>query len=331
MLNSTQIISLLNIKGIGTHTVYKIWSSNIEFIDLKDLYEYLKEEDIKPKRYDMPSFEEFRKKYNSVEELIEKAKNNNIHIVPLGDESYPEQLAKIPKPPLVLYIKGNKDCLNNKLSIAIIGTRKPTDYGEKVAKRFGEYFAENNFVVVSGLALGCDTAAHVGCLDKNGKTVAVLAHGLDKVYPAKNKKLAEEIIDKGGCLISEYSLGVPAMAGNFVARDRIQSGLSLGVLVVETGIKSGTMHTVEFCKEQHRILACYKPPERLRHVESVLGNIKLLSEGAWGIEDKTSLNNYVDKLLSYINNNYNNWTTTNIPHHGESEFPLFKDIEDDNL
>jgi DNA processing protein len=326
MLNATQIVSLLNIKGIGPKTVYNLWSVSLKFEDIKDLYCYI--QDVtkdQHNRYPVPPYERFLHEYFDAEAIIEKSKDKEIQIIALGEKSYPARLSKIANPPLVLYVKGNIDCLSEKLSVAIIGTRKPTEYGQKVAWRLGEYFAENSFVVVSGLAEGCDTGAHTGCLSKDGNTVAVLAHGLDKVYPAKNKKLADEIIDKNGCLISEYAVGVPGRPSNFVARDRIQSGLSLGVLVVETGVKSGTMHTVAFCREQKRVLACHKHPEKYNVCESVMGNIKLIAEGATPIETKPDLDRYKDSLI--LNSKQDRETafgTNKCPQEKEDSFPLFK-------
>ena len=133
--------------------------------------------------------------------------------------------------------------------------------------------------MVSGLADGIDAAAHQGALEVNGLTVAVLAHGLDTVKPSKNKVLADAILKNNGALVSEYPWGTKTNRSYFVARDRIQSGLSLGVFVVETGVKGGTMHTVRFCKEQKRILILLQhPPDLIGHPKT-LGNAQLLSEG----------------------------------------------------
>ena len=170
----------------------------------------------------------------------------SIQIVTYLDANYPKRLKNIIDQPTVLYYKGNIECLNKKDTVAIIGTREPTEYGVKIARNLGSSFGKRDYVVVSGLALGCDMYGHEGCLDENGTTVAVMPCGLDTVYPAKNKPLAEKILDKGGCLISEYPIKTRVFKNFFVERDRLQSGLSDGVFVIETGEKGGKLHTVGY-------------------------------------------------------------------------------------
>ena len=161
--------------------------------------------------------------------------------------------------------------------IAIVGTREPTQYGAESARKLGGIFAKEGFVVVSGLATGIDAQAHKGALDANGMTIAVLAHGLHTVYPPENKKLANKILDKNGALVSEYPWDKNSSRYSFVERDRIQSGLSLGVFVVETGIGGGTMHTAGFCKKQNRKLIVLSPED---FSEKQQGNTKLISDGS---------------------------------------------------
>ena len=134
-------------------------------------------------------------------------------------------------------------------------------------------------MVVSGLAAGIDTAAHEGTLNAKGKTIAVLAHGLHTIYPGENKKLAERILENNGTLISEYSWGKNSTKGSFIARDRIQSGLSTGVLVIETKEKGGTMHTVQYCNKQGRVLMVLEPPGGSNLIENYSGNLKLIRDG----------------------------------------------------
>lgn len=173
----------------------------------------------------------------------------------------------IEDPPVTLYVKGDARCLNDIFSIAVVGTRHPSEYGEDAAYKLGSLLAKKGITVIGGLAEGCDTAAHKGCLKSNGRTIAVLAHGLDRVYPAQNKKLAEDIF-LNGCLISEYPPGEPANKGNFIQRDRLQSALSAGIIVVETDIAGGTMHTVYYCLRQDRMLGCIKHPSGYRQSQS---------------------------------------------------------------
>jgi DNA processing protein len=133
-------------------------------------------------------------------------------------------------------------------------------------------------VVVSGLALGCDTQGHRGCLEESGTAVAVLAHGLDEVHPNANRPLAEEIVAKGGCLVSEYPIGTEPKPNQFITRDRIQSGLSDAVVVIETGVNGGSMHTVRFAKRQRRLVMCIVPTHDPGAEEQTSGNRLLLDK-----------------------------------------------------
>jgi DNA processing protein len=138
--------------------------------------------------------------------------------------------------------------------------------------------AERGWCVVSGLAEGCDTEGHEGCLAAGGKTIAALAHGFGRIYPAKNKQLAERILESGGALITEYPPGTPPTRSSFIERDRLQSGLSLGIVVVETDIKGGTMHTVRHARDQGRgIAAISHPPEFVKEAKAQ-GNQQLIKD-----------------------------------------------------
>lgn len=181
---------------------------------------------------------------------------NGIDIVSINDEDYPQLLKNIYDFPISLYVKGNKKILNNQ-SISIIGCRNATTYGKKAAKYFAYHLAKNEITVVSGLARGIDSYAHIGALSgqcesksKEGKTIAVLGNGLDTVYPAENVELYRKIVEFGGLIVSEYPLGVGPEKMNFPARNRIISGLCKKILVIEAKEKSGTMLTVDFALEQ---------------------------------------------------------------------------------
>lgn len=174
----------------------------------------------------------------------------NNHLITLADEDYPRLLLETPDPPPILFAKGQLSCLQQP-SIAIVGSKNPTAQGEKNAHDFAMLLAEFGFTIVSGLAIGIDAAAHRGALASNGKTIAVVGTGLDIVYPAKHRELAHEII-KQGLLISEFSLGTPSLPQNFVQRNRVISGLSMGCLVVEASLQSGSLITAKFATEQDR-------------------------------------------------------------------------------
>lgn len=163
---------------------------------------------------------------------------------------YPERLRNIDDPPKELYCLGNLDLLNYKNNIAMIGSRNCSSYGERAAKDFAYNLAKEDICIVSGLAKGIDSFSHIGALNAKGKTIAVLGSGLDNIYPKENIKLVEDIIKNDGLVISEYPLGTKPLKYHFPARNRIISGLSDSVLVVEARKNSGTNITVDFALEQ---------------------------------------------------------------------------------
>jgi len=172
------------------------------------------------------------------------------HVLVLGDAAYPQALANIPDPPLLLYIKGRIDLLARP-ALAIVGSRNATAQGKANAGAFAGALSDAGVCVVSGLALGIDAAAHEGALRGTGSTIAVVGTGADLFYPARNRALAERIANEG-CIVSEYALGTPPSSGNFPRRNRIISGLSSGVLVIEAAAQSGSLITARVAAEQGR-------------------------------------------------------------------------------
>lgn len=177
---------------------------------------------------------------------------HNIVAVTYVSKNYPEKLKNISDPPLVLYVKGDVSLLNKK-SISIIGSRKPSDYGKIVCERFTKELSSAGLVTVSGLAYGIDTLVAENTLSYGGKSIAVLAGGLDSIYPAQNKQLAERLA-QNGLLVSEHRIGIKPQSWHFVNRNRIVSGLGMGTLIVEAGKNSGTMTTARHAIEQGREL-----------------------------------------------------------------------------
>lgn len=171
-------------------------------------------------------------------------------LITLADTSYPANLLEIPDPPPLLYVKGDATCLSRPI-IGIVGSRNATPQGLKNAESFALALSEAGWCIASGLALGIDGAAHRGALLGKGSTIAVVGTGLDIVYPARHRELAYEIVEKGA-VISEFPLGEPSRAGNFPRRNRIISGLSRGVLVVEANLESGSLITARLAAEQGR-------------------------------------------------------------------------------
>src|ERR1043166_5869013 len=173
-------------------------------------------------------------------------------ILLLDDGVYPSSLREIYDPPIVLYVKGAwSECLDQPC-IGVVGSRKASTYGQNAAMMLARDLAQRGMTVVSGFARGIDAAAHRGALEANGRTVAVLGTGIDEIYPRDHKKLAEEILAHGGAVVSQFPLGTPPVSENFPYRNRIISGLSLGVVVVEGGENSGSLITARLAMEQNR-------------------------------------------------------------------------------
>ncbi len=234
--------------------------------------------------------------WDAASRVAQEAARVGIHVLGRDDPDFPGRLLSIPDAPCVLFAKGDVGALHADRSIAVVGTRSPTPFGAEVARRTAGTAAGAGFVVVSGLARGIDQAGHRGCLDKGGITVAVMAHGLDDVQPRSATDLAREMLARGGCLVSEYPPGVEAMAHRFIERDRLQAGLSDAVLVVETDLAGGTMHTVRAARRQGRALACLVHPERFLDAPQAAGNRKVLEEGAEGMRDGEDLKRFLAAL-----------------------------------
>ncbi len=184
-------------------------------------------------------------------EEMARATAAGVKIVTLDDSSYPQQLKQIYDPPLVLYVRGQVEVIAQP-GIALVGTRHPTPYGSGMAERLACDLAAHGLVIISGMARGVDTAGHRGAIAAKGKTVAVFGTGIDVIYPKENSRLSEQILALGGALISEFPFGTSAFPQNFPIRNRIISGMSVGVLVVEAAEYSGTRITARCALEQNR-------------------------------------------------------------------------------
>jgi len=184
-------------------------------------------------------------------EELARAAAAGITVLSASDPLYPRRLKEIYDPPIILYVRGDAEQLN-KPGIAMVGTRHPTPYGSGMAERLACDLAAQGLVIISGMARGVDTASHRGAISAKGKTVAVFGTGVDVIYPKENSRLSEQILSFGGALISEFPLGTFAAPQNFPIRNRILSGMSCGVLVVEAAEYSGTRITARLALEQNR-------------------------------------------------------------------------------
>lgn len=196
-------------------------------------------------------------KIEYAERIKETSARYGISYCTIKDDEYPVGLRELSNCPAVLYYKGNIEIVNRYKNMAVIGSRSASQTGLELAYSAGRSAGEIGLNLVNGLALGCDTWALKGALETGGRCIAILPCGLEQIQPKSNLKLAQEILEKGGCLLSEYPIGTEAKKYQYVERDRLQSGLSQGVLVVEAEEKSGTMHTADFALRQFKRLACY--------------------------------------------------------------------------
>lgn len=179
--------------------------------------------------------------------ILEKQKETGVYVIPYYADDYPVLFAKIGiEAPALIHLLGNKELLYKENSIAIIGSRNADDVGCNIAYQLAKDYALKGNTIVSGLALGCDSSAHQGCVDANGKTIVVVASGLNIVHPKANESLQKEIINRGGLIISEQPFGVKANPARLYARNRLQAALAQKVVVVQCAVKSGTMNTVHF-------------------------------------------------------------------------------------
>lgn len=191
---------------------------------------------------------------------VEQAKANSARIISSHDQDYPSLLKGTRDDPFILYVKGTLAPSPEK-SVAIIGTREPTRHGGMIATRITSFFVDHGWSIVSGLALGCDSIAHRAALKYGGHTVAVLAHGLQTVSPSSHRQLADDILQSGGALVSEYAFGLKAQPQFFVKRDRTQAGLAQGVVMVQSDIKGGSLYASRAALDYSRWLAVPYPTE----------------------------------------------------------------------
>lgn len=260
---------------------YNVWKAKenelkeLTFLTQKDVYN-LVDSDIK----------------EQVKKHLENIFKNNIKVLTVNDRLYPPYLKNIYDPPVVLYVKGS--IKKDEKYLAVVGSRKATSYGLSMAGTISRELSCYGITVVSGMARGVDSYAHRGSISGGGRTIAVLGCGLDIVYPYENKKLMESIIENGAC-VSEYLPGTAPLASNFPARNRIISGMSLGVIVIEAGERSGSLITADFALEQGREV--FALPGNVCSLKSA-GTNRLIKEGAKIVTS-------IEDILEEININFN--------------------------
>lgn len=265
-------------------TPYERFSSYVEFIN------YLKG---RIGASNLPG----EKHWNYALRIYEVHSRVGVSMIAITDPEYPRYLRAIDDAPAIIYIRGNTKLLRELPGVSVVGTRKVTAAGAIITSRISQYLTTQNWVIVSGLAIGVDAIAHKACLDSNGKTIAVLANGLDEAQPKQNAELGQRILEEGGAWISEHPIGTKVEKRFFVQRNRIQLGLSAGSVIIEAETNSGTMTQAQFCAKQRRPLFAVVP-ESTQNPLNLLsaGTLKMVSEmGAMPLRNK---DDYADMLAS---------------------------------
>lgn len=287
---------LQNVKGIGPKTISKISKQRIESAETSlQIHELISEIACSNTRIGKPSVEEIEKLLESGEKITELHDRLSIKTICYHDDDYPQSLKVIPSPPIILFARGNVASLKLP-GLAVVGTRNVSPFAQKVGQRIGQFIAERGLTVISGLASGCDTAGHVGCLNAGGITIAFVATPLDQTYPAENTELSEQIVEKNGCIVSEYPVGTQSNPYYFIQRDRLQCGLAKGVIVVETGLKGGTWHAVNGCLKLKKPLGCfsYKQIHYSKYPDSQGNKLLIQEHKAMELYDSNTLNTFIE-------------------------------------
>ncbi|WP_018590854.1 DNA-processing protein DprA [Terrisporobacter glycolicus] len=302
MLKTELILTLLNINRIGKKIINKLILNPVpSSIDALEIFNFI-----------IKNLPNYKLKLNIQDVIMAKNKSldiinycekNNIKIMTILDEDFPIKLKVIENNPVIIFYKGNKSCIIENKSVAIIGTRRPTLESEKITRNLAKIFSNKNYIIVSGLAHGIDYNAHMSTVKNYNKTVAVLPSGISNIYPSDHKLLCDKILCNNGCIISEYFPLEKPYKNHFVERDRLQSALSLGVVVVECDMNSGTMHTVNFAKKQNKIICCYKHHNMNYSCRS--GNMKLLEDKNTRIIDNSYNINKIENSFIYELNDLN--------------------------
>jgi DNA processing protein len=244
---------------------------------------------------DLSKITGFNFDWEGVNKDLRWAEGEGCHILSHANPLYPALLKEVPGAPVVLFVRGNLKLLARP-QIAMVGSRNPTHVGREIATQFAKHFSETGFTVTSGLAVGIDAAAHQGSLLGVGSTVAVLAHGLDTIYPAAHRQLAHSIAEKGA-LVTEFPIGTPPLSSHFPRRNRIISGLSVGTVVVQAARKSGSLITAQLALEQGREV--FAMPGSI-HDPLAKGCHALIRQGAKLIETAEHVIEELSALLKFV-------------------------------
>lgn len=305
-LNCETLLTFKTLHGISLKAIEILinqlgWESEIDFCEFRELYKAEKSSHRSKGHLDAQLF---NKQLSRVKSLFDAYNNQGIKTVSMFEPHYPKRLATTKKQPMILHYYGDMSDLEVNKTVAVIGTREATSFGLKVANRTGYYLGRMGCIVTSGLAIGCDMNAHIGCLNANGMTMAILPSGIDNIMPKRNTELADRIVSEGGCLISEYCGLIEPQKHHYIERDQLISTFSDGIMVIETDLTGGTMHTVNFGLVQGKKIACYKHPSEFSTSPQSRGNRSLMSSGkATAFESEDDIINFVQSLRNLETHN----------------------------
>ncbi len=263
-INNSNLITLLESYSSDIKKMFiddSIFETSLEFMACQEYFSNQKD---------------VKKSLVKADQILEKSKKLGIKITYYTDKNYPKELSQIANPPVIIYYKGANFCEISENSIACVGTRKPTKLSYNAINYLVPQWVNNGCSIISGLACGVDKLSHQSCISAGGKTIAVLAHGLDTIYPKENRDLANRILLNGGILMSEYPVGTKVDKFRFVNRNRIIVGMSKAIVIYECDAKGGTMHNVEFACQQDKTIFCPKLGNEILDIQT--GTKKLIDE-----------------------------------------------------
>ncbi|WP_312953133.1 DNA-processing protein DprA [Superficieibacter sp.] len=300
--NDTQkLLAIKFLKGIGEKTISSL--STMRNFSEMSIHDILK---LSLNKKDNYSITDINEASELAQQQINIADKNGHVIISFFDDSYSLNLKNAGYSAPILFCNGNIKCLSED-NLTIIGTREPTKHGEIIAEKITSWFVKKGWNIVSGLAFGVDSIAHSACIESNGKTISVLAHGLEKIYPAKNKDLAKRIVDKGGLLVSEYPYNSYVGRSNFVQRDTIQAAISTAVILIQTGIPGGSLHASRASLQFGRplIVAGQSKSDIMNREDKAIGNDALINSSYEDIRKMLKINDFnKDLLLPLVNRNH---------------------------
>jgi DNA processing protein len=293
------LLSLLLLQGIDRSSARRIFAGRESLPEDPDqLLELVARSDLASSV--RPDIEHCSHAWDVSIKLLDSLPAKSLELIPCSSSRFPEPLQRLDDAPVLLFVRGSVDVLQRHC-IAVIGSRSADAVGQQMAATVGRHCAVSGYPVVSGLAAGCDAAAHRGCLDGGEPTVAFLAHGLDHVFPSENSSLADQIVAQGGALVSEYFPDCEPHSDRFIERDRLQSGLSRGVILIQSELTGGSMHTVRFARQQQRKIAVIVAPEEEGTDPLNTGNQKLIAEGdVFPVGNSTDLEQYLETIRSQL-------------------------------